>query len=120
MVSSQPSATKEVVMNARDIMVSPVVTVKPSTSVKELVKLLLEKRISAAPVVDDHGTLVGIASEGDLLHRPEAGTEKRRSWWLTFLSDDAILASDYVKSHGMKVSDVMTRDVVTVAPDTPL
>jgi CBS-domain-containing membrane protein len=70
-------------MKARDVMVSPVVSVKPSASVKEVAKLLLERRISAVPVVDDQGEVVGIVSEGDLLHRAEAGTERRRSWWLS-------------------------------------
>jgi CBS domain-containing protein len=41
-------------MKARDVMVSPVVTVKPHASVKEAAKLLLEQRISAVPVVDNH------------------------------------------------------------------
>ena len=46
-------------MKARDIMVSPVITVKPYASVKEVVKILLEKRISAVTVVDEHGKLLG-------------------------------------------------------------
>jgi CBS domain-containing protein len=56
-------------MKARDVMVSPVITVKPSTSVRELAETLVKQRISAVPVVDERGQLVGIVSEGDLLHR---------------------------------------------------
>ncbi|HWA47332.1 MAG TPA: CBS domain-containing protein [Dongiaceae bacterium] len=107
-------------MKASDIMVSPVITVKPTTSIKDLAKLLLEHRISAAPVIDDAGKLVGIVSEGDLIRRSEIGTEWRHSWWLSLISDDEALASDYIKSRGIKVADVMTRDVLTAAPDTPL
>src|SRR5512140_2000203 len=107
-------------MLVRDVMVAPVITVKPSTTVREVAGLFLEKRISAAPVVESDQRLVGIVSEGDLLHRVEAGTERHHSWWLKgFIGDDA-LAAEYVKSHGLKVSDVMTRRVVTAAPDTPL
>jgi CBS domain-containing protein len=58
-------------MKARDVMVSPVVIVKPSSSVKEVAKIFLERRISAAPVIDDQGKLVGIVSEGDLMHRAD-------------------------------------------------
>ena len=54
-------------MKARDVMVSPVISVKPSCTVKEVAKTLLERRISAVPVVDDAGKLVGIVSEGDLM-----------------------------------------------------
>jgi CBS domain-containing protein len=107
-------------MLARDVMVAPVITVKPSTTVKEVAELFLEKRISAAPVLDSQQKLVGVVSEGDLLHRVEAGTERRRSWWLKGLIGDDTLAAEYVKSHGLKVSDVMTRSVVAAAPETPL
>ena len=95
-------------MQARDVMVSPVVTVGKSAIVRDVAKLLLEKRISAVPVVDDAGKVVGIVTEGDLIHRAEAGTERHDSWWLRFLTDNATFAADYVKSHAMKVEDVMT------------
>jgi len=107
-------------MKARDVMVSPVVTVKPSATVKEVAKLFLERRISAVPVVDEQRKLVGIVSEGDLVHRAEIGTEQRRSWWLVLLAKNQALAADYIKAHGRKVEDVMTRNVVTATPDTPL
>ena len=107
-------------MKAHDVMVSPVITVKPSSSVREVAKTFLERRISAAPVVDDQGKLVGIVSEGDLMHRAEAGTERHRSWWLQALTAEEILAAEYVKAHGRKVADVMTRDVITATADTPL
>jgi CBS domain-containing protein len=60
-------------MKARDVMVTPVITVKPNSPVREAAKIFLERRISAVPVVDEQGKLVGIISEGDLLHRFEAG-----------------------------------------------
>lgn len=107
-------------MRVRDVMVAPVITVTPSTSVQEAAKLLLERKISAAPVLDEKGALVGIISEGDLLHRVEAGTERRRSWWLRAFVEDDSLAAEYVKAHGRKVSDVMTRSVMTATPETPL
>ena len=107
-------------MKARDVMVSPVVTAQPSSSVKDVAKVFLERRISAVPVVDDHGKLVGIVSEGDLLHRSEAGTERQRPWWLLALTGDEALAADYVKAHARKVSDVMTTEVITAAPETSL
>jgi CBS domain-containing protein len=107
-------------MHARDVMVAPVITVKPSTTVKEVAELFLENPISAAPVVDSQEKLVGIVSEGDLLHLVEAGTERHHSWWLEGFIDNETLAAEYVKAHGRKVSDVMTRKVITASPQTPL
>ena len=107
-------------MHVRDVMVTPVITVKPSTTVKEVAELFLERKISATPVVDGEQRLVGIVSEGDLLHRVEAGTERHRSWWLEGFIGNDTLAAEYVKAHGRKVSDVMTRKVITASPQTPL
>jgi CBS domain-containing protein len=107
-------------MKARDVMVSPVITVSPRASVKEVAKTFLDRHISAVPVVDDNGKLVGIISEGDLLHRAEAGTERQRPWWLrAFVGLDA-LAAEYTKAHTRKVADAMTREVITASPETPL
>ena len=107
-------------MKARDVMVSPVITVQPSYSVKEAANMLLEHRISAVPVADRDGKLVGIISEGDLMHRSEAGTERQRSWWLSALVGDETLAAEYVKANARRVEDVMTRNVVTAPPDMAL
>jgi CBS domain-containing protein len=107
-------------MKARDVMVSPVVTVNSSATVQQVAKTLLERRVSAVPVVDDDDKLVGIISEGDLLHRAEAGTERQRPWWLAMLTDSRALAADYVKAHARKVKDIMTTPVITATPDAPL
>ena len=107
-------------MHARDVMVSPVITARKSATVREVANILLEKRISAVPVVDDAGKLVGIVTESDLMRRAEAGTEHPYSWWVHFLAGDATIAADYVKSHAAHIEDVMTSDVVTAIPETPL
>ena len=105
-------------MRAVDVMTTDVITVDPDTTVQALATLLAERGISGAPVLDSGGRLVGIISEGDLLHRAEIGTarrhrERRRSWWLDHFASD--LAREYVKSHGRTVKDIMTRDVETWA-----
>ena len=111
-------------MRAMDVMTTNVITVDPSTSVQEVARLLSERSISGVPVVDSQNRLVGIVSEGDLLHRVETGTERRvrrrRSWWLDTIGSDEELARDYVKSHGRTAKDVMTRDVISVAETTEL
>jgi CBS domain-containing protein len=107
-------------MIAADVMVSNVITVRADTSVEKIAETLLANRISAVPVVNEAGGLVGIVSEGDLIHRVEAGTERHRSWWLELLTGKEILAREFVKSHARKAADVMTRPVITVKPSTPL
>jgi CBS domain-containing protein len=106
-------------MKARDVMVTDVITVKPQDRVRDVAALLLDRSISAAPVVSD-GRLVGIVSEGDLMRRAEIGTQRRRSWWLALLSGPEVRAQDFVRAHAQKVADVMTRDVVTASEEAPL
>ncbi len=106
-------------MKAKDVMTSPVITVGPATPVNEIAALLYERRISALPVVEG-GRMVGIVSEADLLHRHELGTDciaQSGSWWLRLFSADRSV-EDYIKSHARQARDIMTREVVSVAPDT--
>ncbi|MBR0766573.1 CBS domain-containing protein [Bradyrhizobium japonicum] len=107
-------------MKARDVMVSPVITAGEDATVQDVAKTMIARRISAVPIVDKAGKLVGIVTEADLIGRIEAGTERPYSWWLHMLSGDRAMAADYVKSHATKISDVMTREVKTANPDTPL
>jgi CBS domain-containing protein len=107
-------------MKAVDVMATKVITVRLDTPVAKIAEVLLANRISAVPVVNDKDFLVGIVSEGDLIHRVESGTERHRSWWLELLTGREVLAHEFVKSHARKAADVMTSPVVSVKPDTPL
>ena len=81
-------------MRAKDVMTSPVVTVTPETMVPQIAKLLIERRISAVPVVDQGERVIGIVSEGDLMRRVEHADQRHRSWWLRLLSDASSDAAD--------------------------
>ena len=110
-------------MRAMDVMTTDVITVDPDITVQALATLLAERGISGAPVVDTDGKLVGVVSEGDLLHRAEIGAARRhrvrrRSWWLDHYASQ--VAREYIKDHGRTVKDVMTRDVVAVTEDAEL
>ena len=107
-------------MHARDIMASRVVSIAPEATVLEAIELMLKNRISGLPVIDRTGALVGIITEGDFLRRAETGTERKRPRWLEFLLGPNSLAKDYVRSHGRRVDEVMTKELVTVGEEVPL
>jgi CBS domain-containing protein len=109
-------------MKASDVMAVDPITVTPSASVQDVVMLLLEHRISALPVVDWEGAVIGIISEGDLVRRAELDTVRRSSWWRDVLASKSneTLATEYVKSHARRVEDIMTTEVIAATPDTPL
>ena len=71
-------------MKVKDVMTSDVVSVRPETSLKEVARLLVERKISGVPVVAEDGTVVGVVSEGDILFKERGPSEPKRmlSWFL--------------------------------------
>jgi CBS domain-containing protein len=107
-------------MKAKDIMSFDVVTIAPDDNIQRAAHLMLRNRFSGLPVVDASGALVGIITEGDFLRRNETGTSRRRSRWMEFLMGPGRLGEEYTHAAGRRVGEVMTRDVFTVAEDTPV
>ncbi len=107
-------------MQARDVMSQGAVCIGATESVFDAAELLLGARISAVPVVDAKGAVVGIVSEADLLRRTEIGTDAKKGWLARLLDSEASAAHDFVAANTRRVSDVMSRDVVTADADTPL
>jgi len=105
-------------MLAKDIMTTNVATVAPDSSVEAISMLMLTRNISGVPVVDEKGAILGIVTEGDLILQQQStgGT----SWWLWLFSDSRTNAADYIKTHGTRADEVMTRDVITVREDAPM
>jgi CBS-domain-containing membrane protein len=107
-------------MRAVDVMVRDVITVTPDTGVSETARLLVDHDISAVPVVDGAGRMIGIVSEADLIRRDEIDTEKRRPRWLEAVTPATELAEEYARSRGKKVGDVMSTELVTADEDASL
>ena len=104
-----------------DIMTPSVVSVAPETSVKETAALLLARRISAVPVVDMAGGLIGMVSEGDLLGRSDEDRLRGQEWWLAVLAKPGHLEAAVTEAAVLRpVRDVMHAPVVTISQDAPL
>ncbi len=88
---------------AQEIMVTSVVTFRPSTPIAEAIRILLTKKISGAPVTDADGRLLGVLSELDCLR---------------VLSSDEFYAGEQ-EGQG-RVENFMTVDCTTITPDTDL
>jgi len=101
-------------MKASDVMAPRVIVVQEGASVEEAARLMLQEGITGLPVIDRDGDLVGIVTEGDFLRRPEDGVQLR---WLEVMINPARLALDCQRAHLRRVSEVMTRHVITVRED---
>jgi CBS domain-containing protein len=97
-----------------DVMTRKLITASPETTFQEAVRLLEDNRISGLPVIDGDGKLVGIVSEADLLNK----AEKREP-------DAYVLESrrhrlDRSRASALDVAAAMSRDIVSVHPDSPI
>jgi CBS domain-containing protein len=102
-------------MKVREVMTPAVITVSPDTSFKETAMRLLDYGVSAMPVVDDDGDLVGLVTEADLMSKEAFGGKRRRP--LAVVVDALTGGSRYApKASGLTAADVMTRHLVTAAP----
>ncbi|MBB5496934.1 CBS domain-containing protein [Paraburkholderia sp. MM5384-R2] len=104
-------------------MTSSIITAAtPDMTIHDAAKLFVDHHISGMPVLGANGQVIGIVSQGDLLHRVENGTgHGKRRWWLELLSSSAReQAARYVKEHGHVVGDVMCENVISTPEDMPL
>jgi len=108
-------------MKALEIMTRNILTVSALSPLAMAVEIMLHERISGLPVVDESRHLVGMLTEGDLLHRAELGTERRgRLKWMDLLRSPGAWAGEYVRTHSRRVEDLMTSPVVSATEDADL
>ncbi|MCA3245366.1 MAG: CBS domain-containing protein [Azospirillum sp.] len=107
-------------MNVAEAMTKDVVTVPIDMPVKEIAALLTEKGIGGAPVVFPDGRTIGVVSESDLIARPETHTLTAKNWWQSVFTSRQVEAKAFVKSHGQTAGDVMTGEIVAIAPGATL
>ncbi|MHC4956643.1 MAG: CBS domain-containing protein [Planctomycetota bacterium] len=97
---------------ARDIMTTDLITVTPSTPIREFARLCSEDHISGAPVLNMDDSIAGVVSKTDLLERllqaDPRHAEEHESLTDIWMGEDAT------------ISEIMVEDVFMVAPDTPL
>jgi acetoin utilization protein AcuB len=95
-------------MFVNERMSHPVISVHPDLSIQDALALMRQERIRRLPVVDTRGKLVGIVSDRDLLHASPSDATSLSVWELNYLISK------------ITIEQIMTKDVITVAPDTPV
>ena len=102
-------------LTARDLMTADVVTVPPETPVLAVARLLAERHISAVPVLDATGNVLGIVTEADLIRRLAGEEDRPKGWLAQLFSDPGEQADRSARTHGAGARDVMTEELVAVA-----
>lgn len=106
-----------------DVMTSNPITVKPQTSLQDAIKVMVEKKISGLPVVDDAGKLVGVISESDLMWQETGVDPPPYIMFLDsviYLQNPARYDKEIHKVLGQTVAEVMTDRAITIEPDRSL
>lgn len=104
-------------MKVRDVMTTEVATVRPTTSLKEVARLLARLGISGVPVVDDRGTVVGVVSEGDILVKERGPVDESRAF---FRFREPAEPAQRAKSAAMVAGDGMTSPPIVIGPERPV
>lgn len=104
-------------MRAGEVMLESFVTVKPGTALIDAVRLLLQTNQRGLPVVNDGGDLVGIISEGDLLHRDELGVKPHAGNWLEEIIGIEERTPARERMRSLSVGVIMTPEPVCVDQD---
>ncbi len=110
-------------LNASDVMTRKVVTVTPDATVAQVAAAMTRHAISAVPVCEAGGKVVGMLSEGDLMRAFGKKHALRRDWWLNLLAEGEKLAPefvDYLRADHRRAADLMTGPVVTAKEDASL
>lgn len=104
-------------VRARDIMTTKVVSIAPSTPVSEVGELLVRYRISAVPVVNASGEIIGVVSESDIIHQ-----ELHREPELRARLEGMIMPADAKgsDSSGDTAAAIMTSPAITVREEAVL
>jgi CBS domain-containing protein len=104
-------------MNVRDVMTMEVATVRPTDSLKEVARLLAQRNISGAPVVDAEGAVLGVVSEGDILVKERGPAEPTRTF-LRFRRPSE--PGRRAKSAATTAAEAMTTPAVVIGPERPV
>ena len=107
-------------MQAQDIMTKNVVSAAADATVEQVTALMMKHHISAVPILDADGAIIGLISEGDLMRRVEGAGRTNKSWWLSLFTGPDDTAANFIAMRGRYARDIMTPTVETVAPDTPV
>jgi len=98
----------------KDVMTTRVVSVTKDASFRTMAAALREHRVSAFPVVDDAGTVIGVVSEADMLAKEALGAEPQG---MPGMIGGLLRRSEHAKARGITAGDLMTSPAITVTPD---
>ena len=100
----------------KEVMTPTVISVREDTSYEDIAAALRDHRVSAVPVLDEAGTVIGIVSESDTLAKLALGISDERKPGVTGI----LTWRQLEKARAITAGDLMTSPVATASPDEPV
>jgi CBS domain-containing protein len=107
-------------LTVRQVMRSQVMTVGPTTPLKDVAQLLVDRRISGVPVVDDRGHVLGVVSEADFLVKEQGSEEVHHRPLSRFIGESGATRRALAKVAAVTAGEAMTSPAITVEPWVPV
>lgn len=101
-------------MQVRDFMITKVLTVKPTCTIKDLLAILYTNRIGGVPVVNEAGNLIGMISDGDILRY--LSPKPVGFAGLVYIIEDGEMEDVLREKLQTKVKDIMTKKIYSMYP----
>ena len=110
-------------MKVSEVMQTEVKTIPADADIKAIAKILWENKISGAPVVDQNGKMIGVVSEGDLLHKetnPRVPDAIGILGAIIFYNGVKQYDNDFKKLIATNARQIMTKDVITISQEATI
>jgi CBS domain-containing protein len=107
-------------LTVRDVMASPVITVRRDTPLKDVARLLINHGVSGVPVVDERGAVLGVVSEGDFLVKEQGIGEIHHRRLARLFGESAEAQAQLGKVEARTAGEAMTAPAITVAPGSAI
>jgi CBS domain-containing protein len=104
----------------REVMTGSVVSVTPDMSIKDVARLLVDRRISGLPVVDADGVVVGVVTEGDLLVKEQDTTSIHRRPLARIFGESRETRAMLAKAEARTAGEAMSAPAITITADAPI
>jgi CBS domain-containing protein len=104
----------------REVMTDQVVSVPPAMPIKDVARILVDRRISGLPVVAEDGSVIGVVTEGDLLVKEHDLSSVHRRPLARIFGESREMRQLRAKAEALTAGEAMSSPAITIRPDSPI
>jgi CBS domain-containing protein len=108
---------------AKSVMTRDIITVPPEATIADTARLMLDRHVTAVPVVDNERRPLGMVSEGDVMRHFGTQFQSKRAEWLRMLAEGETLAPEFlaeIRLNRQRVGEIMHKSIVSADENASL